>query len=171
MELHENENLIWRGHPAARAFVSWYLKWGFILLIPLIIVTILRWRDTGTGMAYWKWVVLTLVALALLAGFDFLRRAAIDYVVTSHRIRIRRGLLSRHEKSAAVEKVQNINTSQSLMDRVLGVGAVDFDTAGADVNQADFVFRGIASPHELVRRLEERQIGTGGGPGPRVDSL
>ncbi len=162
MELHENEHLIWRGHPAARAFVVWYIKWAFILLIPLIIVTILRWRDAGTGMAYWKWVVLTIVALVLLVGLDFLRRASIDYVVTTRRLRIRRGLLSRHEQSTVIEKVQNINTSQSLLDRVFGVGAVDFDTAGADVHQADFVFWGIADPHGLVSRLEAHRIGLGG---------
>lgn len=163
MELHGDEQLIWRGHPAARAQVTWYLQWGFLALLPLIITSILRWRDVGTGMAYWKWVVVSLVLLGLVVAIDILRRASVDYVVTTHRIRIRRGILSRREKSAAVEKVQNINTSQSLIDRVLGVGAVDFDTAGADASQADFVFSGIADPQQLVRRLEERQIGAGSG--------
>ncbi len=165
MELHGDEQLIWRGHPAARAQVTWYLQWGFLALLPLIITSILRWRDMGTGMDYWKWVVLSLVLLGLVVVIDIARRASIDYVVTTHRLRIRRGILSRREKSASVEKVQNINTNQSLIDRILGVGAVDFDTAGADINQADFVFSGIANPHELVRRLEERQIGAGPGRG------
>lgn len=159
MELHDNEELIWRGHPSARSSWSRYLRWGFLALLPLIITSILRWLDVGIGFAYWKWVVLSLVLLALVVLFDFLRRISIDYMVTSHRIRIRRGVLSRREKSAVIQKVQNINTSQSLLDRALKVGSVDFDTAGADANQADFVFWGIADPHELVRRLEERQIG------------
>ncbi len=163
MELHDNEELIWRGHPSAKASWSLYLRWGFLALLPLIVTSILKARGTGIGLPYWQWVVISIVLLALVVVVDVLRRAAVDYAVTTHRIRIRRGVLSRSEKSAVIEKVQNINTSQSLLDRVLGVGAVDFDTAGADANQADFVFRGIAQPHELVRRLEARQIGVRSG--------
>jgi len=164
MELQANERLIWRGRPAARANLLWYVQWGFLALLPAIITGIMRSQDRGTGMSYWKWVVLSLVLLALVVVFDFLRRAAIDYMITTHRIRIRRGILSRREQSTVIEKVQNINTNQSLLDRVLRVGDVDFDTAGTDVSQADFVFEGIANPHALVHRLEQHRIGTGGGP-------
>lgn len=159
MELHPSEQLIWRGHPAARAYVTWYLQWGFIALLPLIVTTIMKSQDKGIGMAYWKWVVLSLVLVGLLIVFDFLRRAAIDYVVTTQRIRIRRGILSRREQSTVIEKVQNVNTGQSLLDRMLNVGVVDFDTAGTEANEASFRFKGISSPHDLVARMEQHRIG------------
>ena len=43
-----------------------------------------------------------------------------------------------------VERVQNVNTDQSVLDRILRVGQVDFDTAGTD--DSDFTFRGVADP-------------------------
>ncbi len=161
MELQENEQLIWRGHPSARAYLFWYLQWGFLALLPVIVAGILRSQDKGTGLSFWTWALISLVLLVVVIVFDVLRRAAIDYVVTTRRIRIRRGILSRREQSTIIEKVQNINTNQSLLDRLLGVGSVDFDTAGSDSNQADFVFAGIANPHALVQRLDQHRVGSG----------
>ena len=154
MELGDHERLIWRGHPSMRSSVSYFAKWGFLAIVPISIAGILKLNDRGTGIAYWKWVVITLVLLAIIVAIDALRRALIDYVVTDHRIRIRRGVLSRKEQSAAIERVQNINTSQSLLDRMLGIGEIDFDTAGTESTQASLEFSGVARPHELVRRFE-----------------
>ncbi len=154
MEMHESEQLIWRGHPSFRGSIGWYLKWGFLALLPVIIAGIFKANDHGTGMAYRKWVVLSIVLLVLVIVIDVLRRAAIDYVVTNQRIRIRRGILSRREQSTLIERVQNINTSQSLLERLLGVGTVDFDTAGTEAKEASFRFTGVARPHDLVRRFE-----------------
>lgn len=133
----------------------WYfIKWGFVALVPVSIAGILRLNDRGTGFDYWKWVVISLVLLAVVIAIDVVRRALIDYVVTDHRIRIRTGVLSRREQSAAIERVQNINTSQSLLDRILKIGAIDFDTAGTEASEASLEFRGVARPHELVRKFE-----------------
>lgn len=154
MELHDQETLIWRGHPAARAHVGYYLKWGIAALLPVCVAGILRLNDKGTGLGYWWWVLISVGLLALVVVIDVLRRAATDYAVTNQRLRIRRGILSRREQSTVIERVQNINTRQSLLDRLLGVGAVDFDTAGTEAAEASFKFEGIANPHSLVRRLE-----------------
>jgi uncharacterized membrane protein YdbT with pleckstrin-like domain len=51
--------------------------------------------------------------------------------------------------------VQNVNTEQRLIDRVLRVGTVDFDTAGTD--DSDFTFRGIANPDEVVAAVDRAQ--------------
>ena len=154
MEMQENEQLIWRGHPSARSSIAWYLKWGFLAILPAAIAGIFKANDRGTGIAYWKWTVIALGLLALVAVIDILRRAAIDYVVTNQRIRIRRGILSRREQSTLIERIQNINTTQSLIDRLLSVGAIDFDTAGTEAKEASFRFVGVANPHDLVRRFE-----------------
>lgn len=154
MELHDQEELIWRGHPSARSSIAFYIKWGFLALLPAIVTGILRLNDRGTGFAYWKWVAISLGLLFIVVVIDVVRRAGVDYVVTNQRIRIRRGLLSRREQSTLIERVQNINTSQRLLDRLLSIGAIDFDTAGTEATQASFRFNGVADPHGLVRRFE-----------------
>jgi uncharacterized membrane protein YdbT with pleckstrin-like domain len=57
--------------------------------------------------------------------------------------------------------VQNVNATQSLLERMLRVGTVDFDTAaGAEY---DFKFRGVARPKEIVRTVDRalRELRTG----------
>ena len=70
-----------------------------------------------------------------------------QYTVTTHRLIIRHGILSRNEQSAHIDRVQNVSTRQTIFDRMLGAGAVDFDTAGTD--DYEFVFGGIRRPQDL----------------------
>jgi hypothetical protein len=44
-----------------------------------------------------------------------------------------------------------------VLERVLRVGSVDFDTAGTDARESDFRFRGVADPHGLVVLLERHR--------------
>jgi uncharacterized membrane protein YdbT with pleckstrin-like domain len=54
-----------------------------------------------------------------------------------------------------IDRVQNVNTEQSIMDRILRVGNVDFDTAGTD--DSDFHFVGIAGPDRVVAAVDIAQ--------------
>jgi uncharacterized membrane protein YdbT with pleckstrin-like domain len=74
---------------------------------------------------------------------------------------VRQGLLSRDEQTARFDRIQNVNLSQSLMDRVLRVGAVDFDTAASGERASSFRFSGIADPQRLVRVVGENTVARG----------
>jgi uncharacterized membrane protein YdbT with pleckstrin-like domain len=154
MEMHEGEQLIWRGHPAARSAIGFYLKWGLLALLPVAFAGVVKANGEGTGLPYWMWITLSLLLLGMVVAADILRRAGVDYVLTTHRIRIRRGILSRREQSTRIDRVQNINTNQRLLDRILGIGAVEFETAGTEAQGATFRFAGVADPHGLVAKLE-----------------
>jgi uncharacterized membrane protein YdbT with pleckstrin-like domain len=51
--------------------------------------------------------------------------------------------------------VQNVNTNQTLLQRILSVGTVDFDTAGTD--DSEFRFIGIADPGSVVQAVDHAQ--------------
>ena len=51
-----------------------------------------------------------------------------------------------------------MSITQSLMDRLLKVGAVSFDTAGTDERASDFTFRGISDPESVVRIVHENSL-------------
>jgi uncharacterized membrane protein YdbT with pleckstrin-like domain len=52
-----------------------------------------------------------------------------------------------------IDRVQNVNTNQSVIERMLQVGTVDFDTAGT--TDSDFKFVGVDDPHEVVAAVDE----------------
>ena len=93
------------------------------------------------------------LALSVLVGF--IRRVSIHYTVTDRRLHIRRGILSRTEQHTTLDRVQNVETHQTLLERVLRIGTVNFDTAATD--DSDFKFEGVASPRHVVAAVDEAQ--------------
>ncbi len=71
--------------------------------------------------------------------------------ITEKRLTIDRGLLSWDLHETRLVRVQNVNSSQTLLERTLGIGTVDFDTAGSA--EYDFAFRSVARPHRIVRTV------------------
>jgi uncharacterized membrane protein YdbT with pleckstrin-like domain len=155
MELLADERILWQGRPSWRAHLSYYAVWIPVALLPVIIAGILRANDSGTGLPYWQWLMISLVLVVCVVGYDALQRYATLYVVTSQRLRLRRGILARREQTAHFHRVQNVNISQSLVDRLLHVGTVEFDTAGSDVADSGFNYAGIADPQRLVGIVAE----------------
>jgi uncharacterized membrane protein YdbT with pleckstrin-like domain len=76
-------------------------------------------------------------------------------MVSNQRLYIRRGILSKRVQQTRIDRVQNVNTDQSLMERILRVGTVDFDTAGTD--DSDFTFVGLSNPSRVVAAVDRAQ--------------
>ena len=147
MELHPGEEVVFEGHPSWRGLLSFYI--GGVIGAAVIAVIVALIASTGVGIA----VGVVLIAAVLVVGF--VRRMATTYMVSSQRLYIRRGILSKREQQTRIDRVQNVNTDQRLRDRILRVGTVDFDTAGTD--DSEFRFIGIANPSNVVRAVDRAQ--------------
>jgi uncharacterized membrane protein YdbT with pleckstrin-like domain len=95
-------------------------------------------------------VVLVILALTVLVGF--IRRVATTYRITDRRLNIKRGIISREVQETRLERVQNVNFNQGIIERILQIGDVDFDTAGS--GDYDFVFAGVAQPEDVVKQVD-----------------
>ncbi len=159
MDLLDGETLLWQGRPSWRAHLSFFVVWIPLALAPVIVAGLLTANDAGTGLPYWQWLSISLVLLVGVVAWDAVQRYATLYVVTTQRLRVRRGILARKEQTARFERVQNVNISQSLLDRLVRVGSVEFDTAGSDVDDSGFSYTGIPDPQALVRIVAEHSHG------------
>ena len=157
MAMLEGETLVWRGHPSWRAMLLFYVKWTIISLIPVVVWAILDTAGVDVGPTVFA--ILTVVGLVLTFAVGWIKRVTTRYIVTNRRISIRTGLVSRNERTTHVDRVQNVHMSQGLFHRMLGIGNVDWDTAGTDAPDADFTFRGIDDPSRLVH-LVDRYYGS-----------
>ena len=160
MDLHPNERIVFEGRPIWRSILSFYIT-GFIGSVVIGVVVALI-ASTTIGVI----VFLVLFALDVLVGF--VRRVSTRYTITTQRLRIERGLLSKHVQQTRIERVQNVNTNQTFVSRILRVGTVDFDTAGTD--DSDFTFTGVGNPHEVVEAVDRAQR-EASAAGPRTDGL
>jgi uncharacterized membrane protein YdbT with pleckstrin-like domain len=112
-----------------------------------------------------KWGLVAAVVVvggALVIVVGFIRRMATVYTITNQRLRIKRGILAKHVQQTRVDRVQNVNTNQTLLDRLLRVGTVDFDTAGTD--DSDFTFAGVSNPSRVIEAIDRAQHESVGDP-------
>ena len=129
------EYVIYEGHPSWRGILSFYIKGVAIALVAGVIAWLINGVGLGAGAFAVVFVVLVIVGL--------LKRMATTYTLTSRRLRIKHGILKKDTRETRLQRVQNVNTHQSLADRLLRVGKVEFDTAGSD--DYEFAFVGIAA--------------------------
>ena len=92
-----------------------------------------------------------MIAVTVLVGF--VKRVATTYTITSRRLNIKRGIVSREIQETRLERVQNVNYRQSVYQRLMQIGDVDFDTAATD--DYNFVFVGVADPGDVVHRVDQ----------------
>lgn len=146
LNLSPGERVIFQGHPSWRAILGFYLKG---ILIAAIAGVLFKLFGASSGTVFL--VILLIVAVTVLAGF--VRRVATTYTITDRRLNIRRGIVSREVQETRLERVQNVNYKQSVYQRLMQIGDVDFDTAAGD--DYNFVFYGVANPADVVHRVDQ----------------
>ena len=146
MENEQNEQVIYEGRPSWRSILGFYI-------LGLVIVAVaagIAYLVSGGGLA-------AAVGAAVFVGLlllGWIKRISTRYSITDRRLRIQRGIVARKVEEARLERVQNVTVNQGVLERILQVGTVDFDTAS---NRADdtFQFRGIAQPERITRLVDE----------------
>ena len=145
LNLHPGEQVIFEGHPSWRAILGFYLK-GVLVAVVLGFIANLIGGGPSTFV-----VILVVLALTVLIGF--VKRVATTYTITNRRLNIKRGIVSKEVQETRLERVQNVNYQQSVYQRLMQIGDVDFDTAASD--DYNFVFNGVADPGEVVEAVDK----------------
>ena len=151
MEVRDDELIIFHGHPSWFSMPGLHLR-GFLLAVAAgALVGALS--AAGGGRVSSGWVILAVfIVFVVVLGRGLLRRLSTTYTITSRRLTIELGLLGREVHETRLEQIQNVNASQSLLQRALGVGDVSFDTAAGAA--FDFSFRGVTHPRQIVRTID-----------------
>lgn len=87
------------------------------------------------GIRYWKW-------------------ATTNFVITTDRLVFRQGILAKSGIEIPLERVNNVNFSQSIFERLVGAGDLLIESGGEDGQQR---FTDIRKP-ELVQNAIHREI-------------
>jgi membrane protein YdbS with pleckstrin-like domain len=111
------------------------------------------------------WGVLAL-AWAVWLGARLISWQTTHFVVTSERLVFRSGILSKHMRDIPLDKINDLASSRSLFERLLGSGDLLIESAGERGMQT---FSDIPHPdavqQEIYRQMEANQASmVGGGP-------
>ncbi|SRR6266511_656587 len=156
------EQTIFKGHPSWRSILGFYFK-GLVItaLVAAVIALVTRLLGDEVNKALVILVLLIGIGVTILAGF--IKRVATTYTITNRRLHIKRGIVSREIQETRLERVQNVNYSQSVYQRVMQIGDVDFDTAAGD--DYNFVFSGVGDPEDVVHEVGRATQTSGAGIG------
>ena len=154
----EKETMNYMARPA---WVNQWWQIGVMFLMPAVFVlTYLK------GDQYFSPENLRVVQVVIVGVFVYLiavviyRRYSWAYKIDNETIESREGIIARKVKSIRIQDLRNINVNQSLVERIMGVGDVEFSSAGG--SGIEVVFRGVDKPLEvkaMAQRLQGKSMG------------
>ena len=85
--------------------------------------------DKGNWIQWIAVAVFVLVAIPAVVT-PYLRWRTTHYVVTSHRVMVRRGILTKNGKDITLSKITDVSFQQTVVDRIIGAGSLHIESAG-----------------------------------------
>jgi len=146
----------------------------WITLVPATLWFIVICAAGGAGIAYapdgktaHKVVIIAIIVVgaALLLWLSFspwLAWRTTHYVITSHRVLIRRGIFRRTGRDIALSRISDVSFNQSLWDRMVGAGTLTIESAGEHGQENLTNIPRSDQQQQLINRLIEEDSGRRG---------
>jgi len=151
IDLMPNEKMILASNP------HWFYFWkqvaaaaGVIGLLLLLAAVDVDWLNTVIG---WL-VIIAVIVLVLDVAYQFVQWKTTRFAVTNQRVAYQSGIFRRQGVSIPLNRINNVNFSQSAIARMLNNGIVTIESAG---ETGDSVFENIPDP-ERVRAVIFQQV-------------
>jgi membrane protein YdbS with pleckstrin-like domain len=146
------EEELWRGHPSQMLNAAIYLFWLAVLVVTLGGLFLLGVFNQSLDWALGIFGVVALIGVANIA-VAYLHLRAIEYVVSTQRVRIISGLFSKNIQEIELFRVKDTMAQQSFFLRLLGLGTIT--VLSGDEKQPRLVLSGVPRALELRERLRQ----------------
>jgi uncharacterized membrane protein YdbT with pleckstrin-like domain len=157
------DNLVQEGETVALDLRPhwWYFSRNILTGIPLALLLILVLSHQNSDWQKYTGAIIGIVALVwgCWLGLKYLQWRMTYFVVTSRRVIYRSGVISKRGVEIPLERINNINFHQRLIDRIIGAGDLDIESAGKDgQSHFDFIRHPDGVQHEIYRQMETRNM-------------
>ena len=128
---------------------------GFVVVAFFIVNS----NDFGLPAAAAAGGGILLVALA----YEVAYYRRFEYELTEDTLDISSGVISRREREIPYRRIQNVDVSQSVIQRALGIAAIDLETAGGSSTEGSIRFVKPDEATRLRRELQRRKTAASSG--------
>jgi uncharacterized membrane protein YdbT with pleckstrin-like domain len=129
-DLTHGEELVFRLHPHAKIMVRPALLLLLIVAAAITIMLVLPQSVAGHGTIRLVVGLVALLAAVIWFGTPFVRWRTTIYEVTTKRLRLREGIISRSGRDFPLNRISDVSFSQGLIDRVFGCGRLIVESPG-----------------------------------------
>ena len=164
------EQTYYESKPSGKVLVTWLftklllylLIYGFVIFFVFIELESIRsWLFTSSGK-----IILSIIFVIIAVTFLYLNFLYKTYVyrVTDKGVYFKGGIIVREDKFVPFFKITDVRTSQNIIEQVLGIKKLGFQTAGQTAgrygySKPEIEFEGLEDaekPKQLVYQLIEK---------------
>jgi uncharacterized membrane protein YdbT with pleckstrin-like domain len=162
-----DEELVLRIHPHWKTLVRPLLFAVLVVAAALVIEVVI---PTGSAAAVERLVVAAVAILALMLWLmvPVLRWRTTTYELTTRRMRVRDGIVTRHGRDIPLARINDVSFEKGLLDRLLGAGRLVVESAGehgqivlTDIPRVEYtqatLFRLVEEEQRRLERNERNQ--------------
>ncbi len=146
--LNANETVALDMHP------HWWFfaEAGFATIVSIVFGIVVAVKSDNSFL-HWLAIVLVVLSIGWLA-LRYLKWRTTNFVITSHRLIFREGVIAKRGIEIPLDRVNNVNFGQSILERLLGAGNLLIESGGEDGQQQ---FSDIRHP-DRVQNLIHAQV-------------
>ena len=149
----EAERVLLRINPSFKPILGRYIAAGAATIVAIGLGALAT--SSSSKPDQWPVVCLVLGLLVALPVFFWalafhIKRNRTHYILTNQNLTIEVGILSKARTNIPLSKVQDVTVRQSLADRLLGVGSVVVESAGASGRIPEI---SVDHPVEISKRI------------------
>jgi uncharacterized membrane protein YdbT with pleckstrin-like domain len=165
--LTDDEEPVLRLHPHWKTLI-WPLLVAVIVVAVALVAEVLI--PSGSAAAAERLVVAAIAILALMLWLmrPVLRWRTTTYELTTRRLRVREGIVTRHGRDIPLARINDVSFEKGPLDRLLGSGRLVVESAGehgqivlTDIPQVEFahatLFRLVEEEQRRLERNERSQ--------------
>jgi uncharacterized membrane protein YdbT with pleckstrin-like domain len=127
--LTDDEEVVRHLHPHWTT-IFWPVVWFLLVVGGTSFAVAAIPAGTQQGLFRLLLLVLALVLLLVFVVVPLLRWRTTHYVVTTHRLLFREGILARRGRDIGLSRITDVSYSQSLWERIISSGTVTIESAG-----------------------------------------
>jgi membrane protein YdbS with pleckstrin-like domain len=143
------EETLWKGHPSQWLNFRIYLGWVIVLVLTLTLGLVYADRTIWVALAFGAAAVFALVHIV----WAYVSLHAVQYVVTSQRVRVISGIFSKDISEIELFRVKDTMAHQSFLLRLFGLGTITI--LSGDERMPRLVLTGIPGALDLRERLRQ----------------
>lgn len=147
------ENVVYKYHPHPAAYWGNYVAAAIIFFAPAWLGTVMDPEAIFPGSSQWVEIGAPILGIVVVVFSEIFRLSEVFYI-TEDGLARSFIFLSTYRTYMDYQSIEQIETTQSLLDRLLGIGTVTIETAGEDL--PDVSFRCVRNPYEVEKVIRQR---------------
>ena len=102
-------------------------------------------------------IAVAIAGVALSAAWQVAYYRRFDYELADDELVLASGVVSRRDREIPLNRIQNVDISRNVVQRAVGIAALDLETAGGGRTEASLRFVGYGEAKRLQREIQRRK--------------